>query len=114
MREEFGFQRITCSCRKCSLWCEFVPGSLVPSDLDRLIPVGDDPLLWAVRPGGDLSAVQVPTGIGDGRYRVEGRFKVSPLFGRRLAQIRVQFLDQYGNWLGGDPPIDSGESEGEQ
>ena len=65
-------------------------------------------------PGGDLSAVQVPTGIGDGRYRVEGRFKVSPLFGRRLAEIRVRFLDQYGNWLGGDALIDSSESEVEQ
>ena len=46
-REEFGFQRTTCSCRKCSLWCEFVPGALVPSDLDRLIPSGQDPFRWA-------------------------------------------------------------------
>src|ERR1700722_10542406 len=46
-RQEFGFQRTTCSCKKCSLWCEYVPGSLVPSDLDRLIPLGEDPFLWA-------------------------------------------------------------------
>jgi hypothetical protein len=47
MRQEFGFVRNTCSCRKCSVFCEFIPGFLVPSDLDRLIPSGDDPLLWA-------------------------------------------------------------------
>ena len=52
--------------------------------------------------GGDYSAVQVPTGIGDGRYRVEGRVLDSPVFGHRLAEIRVQFLDADGNWLGGD------------
>lgn len=47
MREEFGFQRTSCSCRKCSVWCEHIPGYLVPSDLDRLIPSGEDPLIWA-------------------------------------------------------------------
>lgn len=47
MREEFGFRRTTCACRKCSLWCEMVPGVLVPSDLDRLIPAGEDPFEWA-------------------------------------------------------------------
>lgn len=47
VREEFGFRRNVCACRKCSLWCEYVPGALVPSDLERLIPSGDDPFLWA-------------------------------------------------------------------
>ena len=46
-REEFGFKRVACDCRKCSVWCEKVPGYLVPSDLERLIPDGDDPLAWA-------------------------------------------------------------------
>jgi hypothetical protein len=55
-------------------------------------------------PGGDLSAVQVPTGIGDGRYWVDGRFIDSPIFGERLAEIRVRFLDEFGNWLGADAP----------
>jgi len=53
--------------------------------------------------GGDYTAVQVPTGIGDGRYRVEGRVLNSPIFGQRLAEIRVRFLDEHGNWLGADP-----------
>ena len=29
------------------MWCELVPGFLVPSDLDRLIPPGEDPFRWA-------------------------------------------------------------------
>jgi hypothetical protein len=47
MREEFGFSRTECSCRRCSVFCETLPGSLVPSDLNRLIPQGADPFLWA-------------------------------------------------------------------
>lgn len=67
-------------------------------------------------PGGDYSAVQVSTGIGDGRYLVEGRLVdgvfgrlVDGVFGRRLGEIRVRFLDEDGNWLGADGP--STESE---
>jgi len=52
-------------------------------------------------PGGDFSAVVVHTGMGDGRYPVEGRFADCPL-GRRIAEIRVRFLDDEGNYLGGD------------
>ena len=58
-------------------------------------------------PGGDFSAVQVPTGFGDGRYRVEGRVLNSPMFGHRIAEIRVRFLDENGNWLGADAPQES-------
>ncbi len=52
-------------------------------------------------PGGDFSAVLIATGMGDGRYMVEGRYQDCP-FGRRLAEIRVQFLDEGGVYLGGD------------
>ena len=52
-------------------------------------------------PGGDFSAVLVTTGMGDGRYPVEGRF-ADCLFGRRIAEIRVRFLDDDGDYLGGD------------
>ena len=55
-------------------------------------------------PGGDFSAVQVPTGAGDGRYIVEGRVHDCPGIGRRLAEIRIRFLDEDGNWLGADAP----------
>lgn len=53
-------------------------------------------------PGGDYSAVVVPTGMGDGRYSVEGRY-ADCLFGRRLAEVRILFLDEHGDWLGADP-----------
>jgi hypothetical protein len=46
-RTEFGFTRMHCSCRACSVWCEHVPGLLVPSDLERLIPKDADPFHWA-------------------------------------------------------------------
>ena len=52
-------------------------------------------------PGGDFSAVLVSTGMGDGRYPVEGRFADCP-FGRRIAEIRLRFLDDDGDYLGGD------------
>ena len=52
-------------------------------------------------PGGDFSAVLVGAGMGDGRYPVEGRFADCP-FGRHIAEIRVRFLDDGGNYLGGD------------
>ncbi len=52
-------------------------------------------------PGGNFSAVLVGTGMGDGRYPVEGRYADCP-FGRRIAEIRVRFLDDDGDYLGGD------------
>jgi hypothetical protein len=52
-------------------------------------------------PGGDYSAVVVGTGMGDGRYTVEGRYVACP-FGRRIAEIRVRFLDDHGGYLGAD------------
>lgn len=47
MRVEFGVKRTECGCASCSLNCCFMPGYLIPSDLDRLIPFGVDPLAWA-------------------------------------------------------------------
>src|SRR5215468_7792666 len=47
-------------------------------------------------PGGDFSAVVVPTGLGDGRYPVEGRY-ADTVFGRRLAEVCIRFLDDEGN-----------------
>lgn len=49
----------------------------------------------------NVTGVITETGMGDGRYLVEGRYADCP-FGRRLAEIRVCFLDDEGNWLGGD------------
>lgn len=46
-KQEFGFERTVCACRKCQLWFEHQPGYLVPSDLTRLIPPDVDPFVWA-------------------------------------------------------------------
>lgn len=51
--------------------------------------------------GGDYSAVVVETGMGDGRYLVEGRYRDCP-FGRRIGEIRVRFIDEAGEYLGAD------------
>ena len=52
-------------------------------------------------PGGDFSAVLVGAGMGDGRYSAEGRSVECP-FGRRIAEIRVRFLNDDGDYLGGN------------
>jgi hypothetical protein len=51
--------------------------------------------------GGDFSAVVVGTGMGDGRYAVEGRYVACP-FGPRVAEIWLRFLDDDGGYLGAD------------
>jgi hypothetical protein len=47
IRTEFGFQRTSCDCEACSLFCKYVPGYLVPADLGRMKPPGEDLLAWA-------------------------------------------------------------------
>jgi len=46
-REEFGYKRLSCDCPECRCFCRYMPGNLIPSDLDRLIPAGADPYQWA-------------------------------------------------------------------
>lgn len=47
MRTEFGFSRQECDCQSCGIFCRYMPGMLIPNDLERLIPAGEDPLQWA-------------------------------------------------------------------
>jgi hypothetical protein len=47
MRTEFGAVRSECSCKQCSLYCHYMPGYLIPADLERMIPEDTDPFLWA-------------------------------------------------------------------
>lgn len=35
-REELGFVRTVCDCSECSVNCRFIPGYLIPADLDRI------------------------------------------------------------------------------
>ena len=46
-RTEFGLPRTECTCRTCRRNCMFMPGFLIPADLDRMIPAGVDPFEWA-------------------------------------------------------------------
>ena len=49
-RREFGFERTTCGCDECTRNCRFIPGSLVPSDLERMrdaLSPGQDIFEWA-------------------------------------------------------------------
>ena len=54
-RTEYGIDRTECACPRCSAFCQFMPGYLVPADLDRIIPKWElddpdpkhDPLTWA-------------------------------------------------------------------
>lgn len=47
MRTEFGVERTSCACDACRRCCRFLSPWLIPSDLERLIPSGADPLKWA-------------------------------------------------------------------
>lgn len=47
MRKDFGFRRTVCGCDACVHNCKFMPGFLIPADLDRMIPAGANPLAWA-------------------------------------------------------------------
>ena len=46
-REELGFGRTACACAFCAAYCHHLPGTLNPSDLDRLCPPGQDLFAWA-------------------------------------------------------------------
>lgn len=35
-RAEFGYSRTECACHECAINCRFVPGFLVPSDVERI------------------------------------------------------------------------------
>ncbi|HWG44369.1 MAG TPA: hypothetical protein VN688_16440 [Gemmataceae bacterium] len=47
VRQEHGFQRTTCGCAFCTVYCRHMPGTLDPSDLPRLCPAGQEVHLWA-------------------------------------------------------------------
>jgi hypothetical protein len=65
VRTEGGCKRSVCACEVCSCYCKVMPGYLVPSDLERLIPPGVDPLQWArqhLRASQGAKAVDPKTG----------------------------------------------------
>ena len=66
-RSEFGLPRTVCACIECVANCRFLPGYLIPADLDRIMPPRVDPFTWATEnlrasPGatvGDLETARV-------------------------------------------------------
>jgi hypothetical protein len=51
-RTEFGFCRTVCACRDCTLNCRYLPGYLVPADLERMhqhLSPAEDLHAWARR-----------------------------------------------------------------
>ena len=75
IRTEGEFKRTSCDCELCSCFCKVMPGYLVPSDLDRLIPPNVDPLEWSrdhlraskgmqgvlIHPNGEVESVSIPS-----------------------------------------------------
>jgi hypothetical protein len=58
-RREFGYARSKCGCEKCSVYCRFAPGMVIPQDLALLGPLarGETALIaWA------MEHLQVSTG----------------------------------------------------
>ncbi len=47
LRQEQGLRRTECACEFCKVHCRHMPGTLVPSDLARLCPAGQDLYAWA-------------------------------------------------------------------
>ena len=46
VRKEFGFARTVCACGECTINCHFIPGYLIPTDLERIAArLGYDDLL---------------------------------------------------------------------
>ena len=62
-RTEFGYARSKCGCDKCSVYCRFAPGMVIPQDLPRLGPLarGEAALIaWALE---HLSVAVGPMGF---------------------------------------------------
>jgi hypothetical protein len=46
-RTELGAFRSKCSCEACTLNCRYMPGNLIPADLERTISPGADAFAWS-------------------------------------------------------------------
>jgi hypothetical protein len=110
VRSEFGFQRTECSCGQCALFCRVKPGYLIPGDLERLIPPGEDAFAWAkvhlrarlVAPGGIPSLVPARQANGHCHWLHQGRCLVwqnSPYacaFFGHLGNEQIELRNQAG------------------
>src|SRR5437764_8422787 len=86
-----GFKRTACACPSCSVFCRFIPGFLIPEDLERMSrSLGYTSLEKFARE--NLLASPGAVGIRDGR-RIEIRTLVLQ---RRPSSTACKFLDDHG------------------
>lgn len=87
VREEFGFVRTVCACGECTINCHFIPGYLVPADLERIAArLGYDDLIeFAVN---NLLASPGATVLDGGQVR-----QIPTLVPARRSDGACRFLD---------------------
>lgn len=87
-RVEFGFERSVCACRECTINCKFIPGYLVPADIERISRhLGySNPVTFALE---NLAASPGATVMKDGRV-----FQIPTLVPRRKEDGSCKFLDE--------------------
>lgn len=89
-RSEFGFTRTKCACADCTVNCRYIPGYLVPADIERMARhlgytnLGEFAF-------GNLLASPGATVMCEGRV-----FQIPTLVPRRKADGSCQFLDAGG------------------
>jgi Fe-S-cluster containining protein len=88
-RAEFGFERSVCACRECTANCEFIPGYLVPTDIERISrSLGYSNLVT-------FALENLAASPGATVMNSEGRvFQIPTLVPKRRADGTCKFLDE--------------------
>jgi len=87
VRKEFGFARTVCACGECTINCHFIPGYLIPSDIERIAArLGYDDLIeFAIN---NLLASPGATVLDGGQVR-----QIPTLVPARRSDGACRFLD---------------------
>ncbi|HZS06759.1 MAG TPA: hypothetical protein VFD58_18115 [Blastocatellia bacterium] len=87
-RTAFGFSRTECDCEECVLNCRYIPGYLIPSDLENIVShLGyDDLLRFAME---NLMASPGATVMADGQV-----FQIPTLVPQRQSDGACKFLGE--------------------
>ena len=90
-RAEFGFTRTKCACPDCTINCKFIPGYLVPADVERIARhLGYTNL-------GEFAFDNLLASPGATVMSAEGRvFQIPTLVPQRKADGSCKFLDAEG------------------
>jgi Fe-S-cluster containining protein len=87
-RAEFGFERSVCACHECTANCKFIPGYLVPADIERISrSLGYSNVVT-------FALENLAASPGATVMNVEGRvFQIPTLVPQRRADGSCKFLD---------------------